>query len=62
MKSKIKDIKSAKECYEKYLSKAPLSPDTEKLKEKISKMTGENSSNVESEEGFIDKIMKLFGK
>lgn len=59
---KIKDIKSAKECYEKYLSKAPLSPDTEKLKEKISKMTGANSSNVESEEGFIDKIMKLFGK
>lgn len=58
---KIKDIASAKECYEKYLAKAPLSPDTEKLKEKIAKMTP-SETVVENEEGFIDKIMKLFGK
>lgn len=59
---KIKDIKSAKESYEKYLSKAPLSPDTEKLKEKITKMSGLDSSDSGKEEGFIDKIMKFLRK
>lgn len=60
---KLKDISSAKECYEKYLAKAPLSPDTEKLREKVEKMqSGASSEAIESEEGFIDKIMKLFGK
>ncbi len=55
----------AKENYEKYLNKAPLSPDSEKLKEKISKMVinSDNSKEAENEEeGFIDKIMRLFGK
>ncbi len=60
---KIKDTSSAKECYEKYLAKAPLSPDTEKLKEKVSKMvTDGNSLSDSSEEGFIDKIMRFFAK
>ncbi len=60
---KLKDISRAKECYEKYLAKAPLSPDTEKIKEKINKMTPSlGSVDSEMEEGFIDKIMKLFGK
>ena len=58
---KVKDIAAAKECYEKYLAKAPLSPDTEKLREKIEKMIP-SSDNVESEEGFIDKIMRFFAK
>ena len=58
---KVKDITSAKDCYEKYLAKAPLSPDTEKLREKVEKMVP-TSASVDSEEGFIDKIMKLFGK
>ncbi len=60
---KLRDTKSAKENYEKYLAKAPLSPDTEKLKEKLAKMTVSDSpSDNGGEEGFIDKIMKLFGK
>lgn len=59
---KLKDTASAKECYEKYIEKAPISPDTEKMKEKISKMNVSSSVSVENEEGFIDKIMKLFGK
>ena len=58
---KTKDIASAKECYEKYLAKAPLSPDTEKLREKVEKMVP-SATVVENEEGFIDKIMKIFGK
>ncbi len=59
---KIKDLSSAKEAYEKYLAKAPLSPDTEKLKEKLAKMDISSSAPVNSEEGLIDKIMKIFGK
>lgn len=60
---KIKDFASAKSAYEKYLEKAPMSPDTEKLKEKVSAMnTGNSIDAVSNEEGFIDKIMKLFSK
>ncbi len=61
---KLKDTKSAKEYYEKYLNKAPLSPDTEKLREKVSKMQVSSSQSISdtNEEGFIDKFMKLFGK
>ncbi len=58
---KVKDIATAKEYYEKYLAKAPLSPDTEKLKEKVAKMSG-MASAVANEDGLIDKIMKFFGK
>ncbi len=59
---KLKDTASAKEAYEKYLAKAPLSPDTEKLKEKLAKMDTSSSVSVSADEGLIDKIMKLFGK
>ena len=60
---KLKDYASAKESYEKYISRAPLSPDTEKLKEKIAKFSSTPSvSAAKEEEGFIDKLMKLFGK
>lgn len=58
---KTKNNALAKEAYEKYIAKAPLSPDTEKLKEKVAKMDSSVES-VDSEEGFIDKIMKFFGK
>ena len=59
---KIKDMSSAKEYYERYIAKAPLSPDTEKLKEKVAKMVGPELSDGGNEEGFIDKIMKFFAK
>ena len=59
---KLKQSARAKENYEKYLKHAPLSPDTEKLQEKISKMSISNVETISEEEGFIDKIMKLFGK
>ena len=59
---KVKDMASAKEYYEKYLAKAPLSPDTEKLKEKVAKMAGSTLVDGGNEEGLIDKIMKFFGK
>ena len=60
---KLKDFSSAKEAYDKYLAKAPLSPDTEKLKERIAKFANSPSvSAVTEEEGLIDKIMRFFGK
>ncbi len=59
---KLKDNASAKEYYEKYLAKAPLSPDSEKLKEKVSKMSIVSSAPIQNEEGLLDKIMKIFGK
>ena len=60
---KLKNIKKAKESYEKYLEKAPLSPDSEKIKEKVAKMdVSKVQETVNEEEGFIDKIMKFFGK
>ena len=43
---KLKDVASAKECYEKYLAKAPLSPDSEKIKEKLEKMQNVTSSTA----------------
>lgn len=60
---KIKNNNLAKQAYEKYLEKAPLSPDTEKIKEKVSKMeTTTSYSEANSEEGLIDKIFKMFSK
>lgn len=60
---KLKNTPKAVEYYEKYLEKAPLSPDTEKIKEKLSKMkSSPQSVVVDNEEGFIDKILKFFGK
>lgn len=60
---KNKNNSQAKAAYENYLAKAPLSPDTEKVKEKLSKMGNTDSyAETTEEEGFIDKIMKLFSK
>ncbi len=59
---KVKDMASAKEYYEKYLAKAPLSPDSEKIKEKVAKMGDIVASSTVEEEGLIDKIMRFFSK
>ena len=59
---KLKDIANAKECYENYVAKAPLSPDIEKLKEKVSKMIISEGPVDGEAEGLIDKIMKLFNR
>ena len=59
---KLKNMKSAKENYNIYLSKAPLSPDTEKLRERVEKMSDVGSAPAEEDEGLLDKIMKIFGK
>ena len=59
---KLKNTKKAKECYEICISKAPLSPDIEKLKEKVDKMVVSDSPAGGEEDGLIDKIMKLFKK
>ncbi len=58
---KLKNLRNAKENYNIYLSKAPLSPDTEKLRERIEKMADDNGP-VSEDEGLLDKIMKIFGK
>ncbi len=59
---KLKNMKLAKENYNIYLSKAPLSPDTEKLRERVEKMVDTGSEPVDEDEGLLDKIMKIFGK
>ena len=59
---KLKNISKAKEYYQKYIDKAPLSPDSEKLKEKVSKMASDESDITQSQDGFIDKILSLFHK
>ena len=62
---KLKQNSRAKENYEKYLEKAPLSDESEKIKNKVSKMqssTDKSDETINQEEGFIDKIMRLFGK
>lgn len=60
---KIKNNTQAKEAYQRYLEKAPLSPDTEKIKEKLTKLdTSTSYAEANAEEGFIDKILKIFGK
>lgn len=57
---KLRNNILAKEFYEKYLKKAPLTPETEKLKEKLSKMSDEVS--VEEDEGILEKIVRFFSK
>ncbi|MBQ8886892.1 MAG: tetratricopeptide repeat protein [Candidatus Gastranaerophilales bacterium] len=59
---KLKNTQKAKECYEICISKAPLSPDIEKLKEKVSKMVVSDGPLEGESDGLIDKIMKLFKK
>lgn len=57
---KLKNNVLAKEFYEKYLKKAPLTPETENLKEKLAKMSDEVL--VEEDEGFLGRIMKFFAR
>lgn len=57
---KLKREKVAKEYYEKYLAKAPQSGETELIKQKMEKLSS-NDSGVE-EEGFLDKIIRIFSK
>lgn len=62
---KLHRTAQAKENYQKYLEKAPLTPEAEKIKEKVSKMpdaAGNTKEAEAEEEGFIDKIMRLFGR
>ena len=59
---KLKNTQKAKECYEVCISKAPLSPDIEKLKEKVAKMVISEGPVDGEADGLIDKIMKLFKK
>lgn len=59
---KLKNMKLAKENYNIYLSKAPLSPDTEKLRERVEKMADTGFEPTDEDEGLLDKIMKFFGK
>lgn len=56
---KLKNNVLAKEFYQKYLEKAPLTPDVEKLKVRLSKLSDDVA---EEDEGFLDKIMKFFTK
>lgn len=56
---KLKNNLLAKEYYQKYIDNAPLSPEVEDIKLKVSKMS---DSVVAEDEGILEKIMKLFSR
>ncbi len=56
---KLKDKENAVKYYQKYLSIAPQSEETEKIRQRLNKL--ENTEMVQ-EEGLIDKIMRIFSK
>ncbi len=56
---KIKNNVLAKEFYNKYLDKAPVTPETAALKSKLDSMSNES---VGEDEGFLEKILKFFSK
>lgn len=56
---KLKNNVLAKEYYQKYVDKAPLSPEVEEMKIKLSKMS---DVTVAEDEGILEKIMKLFSR
>lgn len=56
---KLKREKIAKDYYEKYLAKAPISPETNLIKQKISELS---DSDVTEDEGFLEKFLKMFSK
>ncbi len=56
---KLRKEAQAKSYYQKYVDKAPLSEDTESVKQKISKMSDEDAPE---DEGFLEKIMKMFSR
>lgn len=57
---KLKREKIAKEYYEKYLAKAPVSAETELIKQKISKFSDTDVAG--EDEGLLEKIMRMFSK
>ncbi len=58
---KLKREKIAKEYYEKYIAKAPMSAEVELIKHKVSKMSDEDNGSSE-DEGFLEKILGFFSK
>lgn len=58
---KLKREKIAKEYYEKYLAKAPMSAEVELIKHKVSKMTDVDNGGGE-DEGFLEKLLGFFSK
>lgn len=57
---KLKKEKIAKEYYEKYLAKAPMSAEVELIKAKLSKLS--DVDVADNDEGFLEKIFGLFSK
>ena len=56
---KLRNKPAAVECYEKYLEIGKGNPDYSKIRHKLEKL---NNTEMQEEEGFIDKIMKWFGR
>ena len=56
---KLRNKPAAVECYEKYLEIGKGNSDYSKIQHKLEKL---NSTEMQEEEGFIDKIMKWFGR
>ena len=56
---KLRNKPAAIECYEKYLEIGKGNPDYSKIQHKLEKL---QNTEMQEEEGFIDKIMKWFNK
>ena len=56
---KLRNKPAAVECYEKYLEIGKGNPDYSKIQHKLEKL---NNTEMQEEEGFIDKIMKWFNR
>lgn len=56
---KLRNKPAAVECYEKYLEIGKGNPDYSKIQHKLEKL---QNTEMQEEEGFIDKIMKWFNK
>ena len=56
---KLRNKPAAVECYEKYLEIGKGNPDYSKIQHRLEKL---NNTEMQEEEGFLDKIMKWFNK
>lgn len=56
---KTKNNILAKEYYQKYLDKAPLTPENEQLRDKINGMSNES---IQEDDGFLNKLLSFFSK
>ena len=56
---KLRNKPAAIECYEKYLEIGKGNPDYSRIQHKLEKL---NNTEMQEEEGFLDKIMKWFNK